>query len=802
MPSPSTSLIRATPQTRAVRSDPRPRPWPSLAPIALFLSGVLLSTLVATQAAHADGDKSLRAFSSLSNEVASSLQLDTQHEVDLLLSGGAYLAGNAGVGEGTFRRWSDAIHALPRYPELLGMSNAVVVHESQLTSFTQWADTHPWSSYGDPHNFVVSPPGFRPSYCLATVGMLRSASFGPTSGYDFCSTGFGPALLAARVSGNVTYAPFRFDGSVVLGIATPYFRGGVVPSTAAARLDAFLGWFVMAVNPKVLLDRALVGDRGLSLSLSYDAAFTHALFRDGQVPQGAHELTTSLGSGWTVQTYADIEGDGLLADPRAIQLLLAGLAISVLVALLFYALATGRARAAALVRKRTQQLRFQALHDPLTSLPNRALILDRIEQMLGRARRDHVPTAAMFLDLDDFKYINDTLGHQVGDELLVAVGSRLESAVHEGDTVGRLGGDEYVLLIEGQSLSAGVEVVADRILEVLNSPFCIAGCERPISVSASIGVAVGDRDAPEELLRDADIALYQAKAAGKRCCVFFSPSMGDAMLSQEQSMRELHGALAADQFRLFYQPTVDLQTSAFTGVEALLRWEHPGGRLIQPNDFIPALENSGLIVPVGAWVLMEACRQGATWHTAGHRLSVAVNVSARQLQQDRIIDDVRDALTTSGFDPTSLVLELTETTLMNDVDETIARLRQLKALGVVLAVDDFGTGYSSLSYLQRFPIDVLKIDRSFVSGDAATSADSLVLLHTLIHLGKALNLKIVAEGIEDDDQLERLRAEGVECGQGFLFARPENVVVVNRLLIDSVERTSRLLSAAPVGGAF
>ena len=278
--------------------------------------------------------------------------------------------------------------------------------------------------------------------------------------------------------------------------------------------------------------------------------------------------------------------------------------------------------------------------------------------------------------------------------------------------------------------------------------------------------------------------------------------MQDAMLSQEQSMRELHGALAADQFRLFYQPTVDLQTSAFTGVEALLRWEHPGGRLIQPNDFIPALESSGLIIQVGAWVLMEACRQGAAWHAAGHRLSVAVNVSARQLQQDRIVDDVRDALTTSGFDPTSLVLELTETTLMNDVDETISRLRQLKALGVVLAVDDFGTGYSSLSYLQRFPIDVLKIDRSFVSGEAASSEDSLVLLHTLIHLGKALNLKIVAEGIEDEVQLERLRAEGVDCGQGFLFARPENVAVVNRLLLDSVERTSRLLSAAAASGAF
>jgi len=769
--------------------------------IALLLIGALLSTFVATQAARADGDASHKAFLSLSSEVASSLRLETQHEEDLLLSGGAYLAGNPRVSETAFRRWSDALHALSRYPELLGMSNAVVVRGSQVAAFSLRADAHPWSPYGDPHHLVISPPGFRPSYCLGTVGALRSASFAPTSGYDFCSTGFGPALLAARDSGNATYAPFRFAGSVVLGIAIPYFRGGVVPTTTAARRGAFLGWFVMAVNPTILLDRALAGHRGLSLALTYDAAFTHALFRDGRVPQGARELTTSLSGGWTVKTYADTEGVGVLGDPRALQLLLAGLAISILLALLFYALATGRARAASLVRKRTDQLRFQALHDPLTSLPNRALILDRIEQMLGRARRDRVPTAAMFLDLDDFKYINDTLGHQVGDELLVAVGSRLESALHEGDTVGRLGGDEYVLLIEGQSLSAGAEVVADRILEVLDAPFTVVGCGRPISVSASIGVAVGDRDAPEELLRDADIALYQAKAAGKRCRVFFSPSMQDAMLNQEQSMRELHGALAADQFRLFYQPTVDLQTSAFTGVEALLRWEHPGGRLIQPNDFIPALESSGLIIQVGAWVLMEACRQGAAWHAAGHRLSVAVNVSARQLQHDRIVDDVRDALTASGFDPRSLVLELTETTLMNDVDETIARLRQLKSLGVVLAVDDFGTGYSSLSYLQRFPIDILKIDRSFVSGEAASSEDSIVLLHTLIHLGKALNLKIVAEGIEDDDQLERLRAEGVECGQGYLFARPENVAVVNRLLIDSLRGSSRLVLTAAASGA-
>jgi diguanylate cyclase (GGDEF)-like protein len=779
---------------------PRHGPWPLVTLVALFLIGALLSANLSMKVAQADNSKTSRAFAALSVEVTSSLQLETQHEVDLLLASGAYLSGNPQVTESSFRRWAASLHALHRYPELLGMNNAVVVREFRLAAFSRWADAHPWSPFG-PHDLVITPSGTRPSYCLSTVGVLRSSSFGPTSGYDFCSTGLGPALLAAEVSGSATYAPFRFAGSVELGIAMPYFRGGLAPSTVVARHRAFLGWFVMAVNPKVLLDRALAGHHGVTLALSYDAAFTHAQFGDGSPPSNARELATHLSSGWTVRTYEVLPGSGVLGDPQALQLLLAGLAISALLSLLFYALATGRARAGALVAKRTDQLQFQALHDPLTSLPNRALILDRIEQMLGRARRDHVPIAAMFLDLDDFKYINDTLGHHVGDELLVAVGSRLESAMMVGDTVGRIGGDEYVLLIEGPSLSPGAEVVADRILEILDAPFHVGGCERAISVSASIGIAVGDRSTPGELLRDADIALYQAKAAGKRCCVFFSRSMQDAMLSQEQTMRELHAAVDANQFRLFYQLTVDLHSNAFTGVEALLRWDHPDGRIVQPDDFIPALESTGMIVPVGAWVLEEACRQGAAWHAAGHHLSVAVNVSAKQLQFDRIIEDVRRAIATSGFDPKSLVLELTETGLMNDIDATIARLRKLKALGVVLAVDDFGTGYSSLSYLQRFPIDILKIDRSFVSGETASSEDSIVLLHTLIHLGKALNLKIVAEGIEEFDQLTRLRDEGVECGQGFLFARPEDVSSVEHLLLEGSVLGGRQRALAALGSA-
>jgi diguanylate cyclase (GGDEF)-like protein len=433
-------------------------------------------------------------------------------------------------------------------------------------------------------------------------------------------------------------------------------------------------------------------------------------------------------------------------------------------------------------------LQFQALHDPLTKLPNRSLILDRMEQMTQRARRNNLPYAAMFLDLDDFKDINDTLGHSAGDELLVAVGTRLAGALREGDTVGRLGGDEFVMLVEGASLSAGVEVVADRILDVLTAPFEIRSSDLPLSVSASIGIATGGGTTPDELLRDADIALYRAKAAGKRRAVVFDPIMQVQAQDHRHLDVDLHDALERGQFFLLYQPTINLQTNAFTGVEALLRWRHPERGIVQPDDFIPALEASGLIVSVGAWVLQEACRQGALWQHAGHRFTVSVNVSARQLERDRIVDDVHNSLQASGFAPEMLLLELTETMFMDDVDETITRLGLLKALGVRIAVDDFGTGYSSLSYLRKFPIDVLKIDRSFVSC-IADSAESSALVHTLVQLGKVLNLETIAEGIEDDDQRLRLQAENVDTGQGFLFARPLDVAAVNRFL-EEIEANS------------
>jgi diguanylate cyclase (GGDEF)-like protein/PAS domain S-box-containing protein len=427
------------------------------------------------------------------------------------------------------------------------------------------------------------------------------------------------------------------------------------------------------------------------------------------------------------------------------------------------------------------RLAHAALHDALTGLPNRTLILNRAEQMLARARRQHTPVAALFLDLDDFKDINDTLGHEAGDQLLAGVAARLTSALREGDTVGRLGGDEFVVLIEGASLAAGSEVVAERIRDVLATPFSISASDVPLEVTASIGIAEGDRSQPGELLRDADIALYRAKAAGKHCAVAFSAAMQEAVDDHRTIEVDLHHALENGEFFLLYQPTVDLSTGTFIGVEALLRWRHPQRGIVQPNDFIPALESSGLIIPVGEWVLHEACRQGAEWHRQGHPIAMSVNISGVQLERDRIIDDVHDALSASGFDPGKLILELTETTLMHDVEATVIRLKLLKTLGVSLAIDDFGTGYSSLAYLRQFPIDVLKIDQSFVSGVAKTK-ESAAIVHTLVQLGKVLDLETVAEGIESNDQRVLLQAEDVNIGQGYLFARPLEVDAVDQLL--------------------
>jgi diguanylate cyclase (GGDEF)-like protein len=401
-------------------------------------------------------------------------------------------------------------------------------------------------------------------------------------------------------------------------------------------------------------------------------------------------------------------------------------------------------------------------------------------------RRLGVPATALFMDIDGFKQINDRYGHRAGDEVLRQVGARLKTVLRENDTVGRLGGDEFVMLVDSVGLDAAPELVAERILDVLRQAMTLHPERAPISITASVGIATGRPPSAEDLLQDADLALHKAKEAGKNRYVMFESAMHTAAQDRIHLEMDLAQALAADQFFLVYQPMLKLDSEKVVGVEALLRWRHPTSGVIPPDGFIPVAEDGGLIVPIGRWVLQRACKQGATWHQMGYPLNISVNVSARQLERMEFVEEVRSALHESNLDPGALTLEITETVLMRKPDVTAGLLTQLKALGVRIAVDDFGTGYSSLAYLRQFPVDSLKIDRTFITS-LAVSSEARALAHTFIQLGKALGLETLAEGVEDFSQVRELRGEGCDLAQGFLFARPLAPDVLERFLLESLD---------------
>jgi diguanylate cyclase (GGDEF)-like protein len=427
------------------------------------------------------------------------------------------------------------------------------------------------------------------------------------------------------------------------------------------------------------------------------------------------------------------------------------------------------------------QVRHQALHDPMTGLPNRTLILDRAEHMLARARRERRHGAALFIDLDNFKNVNDTLGHAAGDELLQAVGARISGVLRGNDTVGRLGGDEFVVLIEAGALVASPELIAERVSDVLREPFFLDALRgAPLSITASVGIASGDRPSASELLRDADIALYRAKGAGKGRYAVFESSMQTEIFSRLELEMALRTS-PTEQYFLVYQPILALADMSVTGFEALLRWQHPVRGVVGPAEFVPILEDTGMINSIGAWVLRQACSSCAAWRRAGSDLTISVNVSMRQLEADSLIADIEGALRHSGLDPESLLIEITETALMRDAWVAIERLNRVKDLGVRIAIDDFGTGYSSLAYLRQFPVDALKIDRSFIA-TMRESTEAAALTHALVKLGHTLGLETVAEGIERSDQLQSLRLNECDSGQGYLFSAPIQAVAVRPFL--------------------
>ncbi|MBK8479782.1 MAG: EAL domain-containing protein [Proteobacteria bacterium] len=417
-------------------------------------------------------------------------------------------------------------------------------------------------------------------------------------------------------------------------------------------------------------------------------------------------------------------------------------------------------------------IRHQASYDSLTGLPNRALFVDRLAQELAHARRAKHLVALLSIDLDRFRSVNDAGGHRVGDQLLQQAAARLVEAVRETDSVSRLGGDEFSIIVTGLRHPRGAEVVADTVLAALARPFVIEDHESHLGASVGISVYPPDCTTGEELLRNADTAMYRAKAAGRSRCVFFTEQMNDEATERLGLERDLRRALTRGELLLHYQPQWDLRNGRITGAEALLRWQHPQRGLIPPATFIPVAEESGLIVPVGEWVLHTACEQARRWvGQLGAPSHLAVNVSSRQFRQNAFVDTVRRILTDVGLPPKHLQLEITESMLMDDVEETVAALGELRAHGVNLSIDDFGTGYSSLSYLKRFPIDVLKIDQSFVR-HLAEDDDDAAIASTIIAMAHTLKKKVVAEGVEHLAQVRFLRGRKCDQAQGFYFSRP------------------------------
>ena len=444
-----------------------------------------------------------------------------------------------------------------------------------------------------------------------------------------------------------------------------------------------------------------------------------------------------------------------------------------------------------------EQLAHQAFHDSITGLANRALFKDRVEHALERQTRDEDPVSVLFMDLDDFKTINDSLGHAAGDLLLAEVGERLRGCLRMPDTAARFGGDEFAILLEDGGEGVGAADVAARILDALEGPFHLD--DQDVFVRASIGIATArperatGPEGAEELLRNADVAMYIAKEAGKGRYQIFESEMHDTALRRLEMKADLQRAVDNAEFVLHYQPVIKLATDEIEGLEALVRWHHPVRGLVQPMDFIPLAEETGLIVPIGAWVLREACRQAKDLHARHPSRSpvhIAVNLSARQLQRHEIVSEIAETLSETGLEPNHLVLEITESVMMQDMSLSIERLTELKELGVQLAVDDFGTGYSSLNYIRRFPVNILKVDKSFVDGVNEVGEES-ALTAAIIELAGILKLRPVAEGIERADQLAKLLELGCELGQGFYFSKPVPIEEIDELLLTRAELADR-----------
>jgi diguanylate cyclase (GGDEF)-like protein len=752
--------------------------WAGVAALCVA-AGVAGSVLGAHALAQTDRDKTRQAFhlSVTSTGIASAVRQATQREEDLLVGASTFFAANSKATPSEFSAWVRSTGALHQYPELakLGFVALRVPEAAPATTLLSARGLRPLTSSSTPSEraaFRPVAPVKRPDYCAAVAELARTATNGSTVRVGHCSLTSG--MLASRDSGLSSVTATSAGAVKALGIVTPVYRGDVTPATRSGRRANFVGWLHEVLLPGVVLQAALSDHPGAAARLRYRAGSANIVFSSGTPQTGAQSLATSLHGGWTLRSFGPAVAAGVFADGHAVAVLIAGCVLSVLAGLLVFFLGSGPARvlAPASPSAPVRKVPHEDLYDPLTGLPNRALMLDRAQRMLARAgRQSGLLIGALFIDIDWFKDVSEKIGPPAGDQLLGIVAERLEGVVRAQDSVGRLGGDEFVVLVESAARGARLESLARRVIEALHKPVVLDNFGPSFFVTASIGVAFGRYDTADDLLRDARLAMHAAKVAGKDRYTLFNANMRSVTESRAVLEAELNTALQDKQLFLLYEPVYDLNTRKVASLSTHVRWQHPKRGALDPEDFLPLAEETGLIVPLGRWVLEEACNRAAAWNVAGNRVGISVNVSANQLNRDGFAIDVRRALQQSGIEPSLLTLEIAETTVMRDVEAAAARLREVKQLGVRIAIDDFGSGYAYHADLQRLPLDFLTVDRSSL---AATDDENYRswLLEAILVVGRDLSLTVIARGIETPEQLTALQQMGCTMAQGSLFGKP------------------------------
>jgi diguanylate cyclase (GGDEF)-like protein len=769
----------------ADRGNRRRGMWAAAA-VVCVLAGSAASVLGAHAVAHNDAAKTETSFQQGSQAIASTLKLGVQRQEELTVAASTYFAGNPKTTSAEFARWVTWARTQRRYPELdaLGLlpappKPAPVVHKPTAVTASS-TETSSTSGAASPTPIDVSSPPAPASPAPAPVHIA-------------------PSLLLIRDTGLSTYKPILAGKRQALAVVTPVYRGNVTPHTVFGRTAASVGWLRQVLVPGALLGQVLVGHPGYALSVTYrphaaNRAGSSFVFTSGAPRSGAQNTTLDLHDGWTVTSFGPAAGASVLANGDALALLIGGILASVVLGLLVDLLGAARwstpaptatedeAKAGIEVEAQDDALTNRYLYEPVTGLPNRELTLDRAERMVARTGRDSGMLAgALFVDIDQLKEVNEKLGLTAGNQLLKIVGERLEDVVRTGDTVGRLDGDEFVVLVESAARGVRLDSLAQRMIEALHKPIELDNFGPSFVLTASIGVAFGRYATPEDLLRDANVALASAKAAGKDRYTLFNANMRTVIEGRAVLEAELSTALAENQFFLLYQPIYDLSTRRVAGLEALIRWQHPAQGVLRPDAFIPLAEETGLIVPIGRFMLEEACARAAAWQVAGHRVGVSVKVSAHQLDRDGFATDVRRALQQSGIEPSLLTLEIPETAMMRDLATAAERLRELKALGVSIAIDDFGgSGYAHQADLRQLPLDSMRVDRSSLAASEDEDYRSW-LLEAILLVGRELKLTVVATGIETREQMATLQTLGCTMAQGDLMGTPTPVDAVASL---------------------